>query len=157
MSNQDRDEYAARVRKVLVRWCIVLAALAAFAVWSTWRMRAAASKMSQLASAAQTSAAEAGVRPAEAGEAERGKLWYMCTMPECGDVGSHDPDSRCPVCGIEYAYRKTWVKQTGDIVPREETLGCRRSHEWQRGVDWPSDPQIMEMAGVLHEEVCGDG
>lgn len=27
--------------------------------------------------------------------------WYRCTMPECGDVGSDDPNSRCPVCGMK--------------------------------------------------------
>lgn len=26
---------------------------------------------------------------------------YRCTMPECGDQGSSDPESRCPVCGMK--------------------------------------------------------
>jgi Cu(I)/Ag(I) efflux system membrane fusion protein len=29
------------------------------------------------------------------------QAWYRCTMPECGDVGSSDPESRCPVCGMK--------------------------------------------------------
>lgn len=29
------------------------------------------------------------------------RAWYRCTMPECGDAGSADPDSRCPVCGMK--------------------------------------------------------
>ncbi len=29
------------------------------------------------------------------------KKWYRCTMPECGDQGSSDPNSRCPVCGMK--------------------------------------------------------
>jgi len=29
------------------------------------------------------------------------KKWYRCTMPECGDQGSDDPHSRCPVCGMK--------------------------------------------------------
>lgn len=29
------------------------------------------------------------------------KVLYRCTMPECGDPGSSDPDSRCPVCGMK--------------------------------------------------------
>jgi multidrug efflux pump subunit AcrA (membrane-fusion protein)/YHS domain-containing protein len=28
-------------------------------------------------------------------------VWYRCTMPECGDPGSADPNSRCPVCGMK--------------------------------------------------------
>jgi Cu(I)/Ag(I) efflux system membrane fusion protein len=40
----------------------------------------------------------AAALPAAAGKA---KQWYRCTMPECGDVGSADPDSRCPVCGMK--------------------------------------------------------
>ncbi len=33
--------------------------------------------------------------------APQSKMWYRCTMPECGDVGSDDPESRCPVCGMK--------------------------------------------------------
>jgi Cu(I)/Ag(I) efflux system membrane fusion protein len=29
------------------------------------------------------------------------KRIYRCTMPECNDPGSDDPDSRCPVCGMK--------------------------------------------------------
>ena len=44
--------------------------------------------------------AEPGVAPAARPAAEA-KAWYRCTMPECGDVGSDDPNSRCPVCGMK--------------------------------------------------------
>ncbi|UCE60227.1 MAG: efflux RND transporter periplasmic adaptor subunit [Phycisphaerales bacterium] len=42
-------------------------------------------------------------RPFQAGATDKtkSKRWYMCTMPECGDRGSDDPDSRCPVCGMK--------------------------------------------------------
>jgi len=33
--------------------------------------------------------------------AKQKKKWYRCTMPECGDQGSDDPNSRCPVCGMK--------------------------------------------------------
>lgn len=29
------------------------------------------------------------------------QAWYRCTMPECGDQGSADPNNRCPVCGMK--------------------------------------------------------
>ncbi|HPF39376.1 MAG TPA: efflux RND transporter periplasmic adaptor subunit [Phycisphaerae bacterium] len=29
------------------------------------------------------------------------KQLYMCTMPECNDTPSEDPNSRCPVCGMK--------------------------------------------------------
>ncbi len=32
---------------------------------------------------------------------KQSKKWYRCTMPECGDQGSSDPNSRCPVCGMK--------------------------------------------------------
>ncbi len=56
---------------------------------------------------------EAGVKPENPpgiamnndGEDEKqghqAKAWYRCTMPECGDQGSADPKSRCPVCGMK--------------------------------------------------------
>ncbi|MCB9850638.1 MAG: efflux RND transporter periplasmic adaptor subunit [Phycisphaerales bacterium] len=32
---------------------------------------------------------------------DESQAWYRCTMPECGDQGSSDPNSRCPVCGMK--------------------------------------------------------
>ncbi|UCG16829.1 MAG: efflux RND transporter periplasmic adaptor subunit [Phycisphaerales bacterium] len=129
-----------------MRWCVVLAVIAVLATWSTYRIRAAAARLSgTLTAAEQGGAAEANieywtcsmhpdVREAEPGDCPRcgmrlipkyfgsdqpgvipvgatvdrpartprtRKLWYMCTMPECGDVGSDDPASRCPVCGMK--------------------------------------------------------
>lgn len=37
--------------------------------------------------------------PQETPDAPR--AWYLCTMPECNDPGSDDPESRCPVCGMQ--------------------------------------------------------
>jgi len=36
-----------------------------------------------------------------AAQGDASQAWYRCTMPECGDAGSADPDSRCPVCGMK--------------------------------------------------------
>jgi len=33
--------------------------------------------------------------------ASRPRVWYKCTMAECNDVGSSDPNSRCPVCDMK--------------------------------------------------------
>lgn len=147
MTDTGPDNRAAEVRSVLVRWCVVLAAVAVLAVWAMWRMQQAASRLSDLSPrvAAKTTAGdeieywtcsmhpevrqsepgacplcgmdliakyvgsdEAGVKPAGvslsqvvAADESKPKRWYMCTMPECGDQGSDDPDSRCPVCGMK--------------------------------------------------------
>ncbi len=41
--------------------------------------------------------------------------WYRCTMPECGDQGSSDPESRCPVCGMKRERVDTGGEGTGDF------------------------------------------
>ena len=38
--------------------------------------------------------------PAAKPQAPTTQAWYRCTMPECGDQGSDDPNSECPVCGM---------------------------------------------------------
>ena len=102
MNDTDPSKYAADVRKVFVRWCIVLAAVAVFAVWSTWRMRVSATNLSSaVTTAVASTAAESDVTPADTRAPKAPKLWYMCTMPECNDPGSDDPNSRCPVCGMK--------------------------------------------------------
>lgn len=147
MNDAGPDNRAADVRGILVRWCMVLVAVAMLAAWSTWRMQQVASKLSDMSPrvAANTTASEEieywtcsmhpdvrqskpgdcpqcgmdliakyvgsdelGVKPPEsrlseavaAGKAKP-KRWYMCTMPECGDQGSDDSNSRCPVCGMK--------------------------------------------------------
>ena len=147
MSSTGPDNYAADTRRVLVRWCIVLAAVAVFALWSMYRMRAATARLSDALATAKQGVAtgadmeywtcsmhpdvrktepgdcpkcgmklipkyfgsdEPGIRPiaptpprSRAHMPKAPKLWYMCTMPECGDTGSDDPNSRCPVCGMK--------------------------------------------------------
>lgn len=147
------------LRAVLFRWAVVLAVLGVFAVWATWRMSTAASRLPApgSSSSVQSNTAEPeieywtctmhpqiqqpepgkcpicgmklvekfarsdepGVKPpaeamptmpsASGGGAHAGhsaaspkqRVWYRCTMPECGDQGSSDPESRCPVCGMK--------------------------------------------------------
>ena len=147
MNGTDPDRHAADVKSVLVRWCIVLAAVAVVALWSTWRMGAAASRLAAASSSAEVDTAaeptieywtcsmhpeirqsepgdcpkcgmklipkysasdRPGIKPpkrtppVQAGHPPKApKPWYMCTMPECGDQGSDDPNSRCPVCGMK--------------------------------------------------------
>jgi Cu(I)/Ag(I) efflux system membrane fusion protein len=55
--------------------------------------------------------------------AEKPKAWYRCTMPECGDVGSDDPDSRCPVCGMKR--EPVLTNAAGDAGDFEITLSDR--------------------------------
>lgn len=54
--------------------------------------------------------------------ASPGKAWYRCTMPECGDQGSDDPNSRCPVCGMKRERVDTHGGNAGEF---EITLGER--------------------------------
>lgn len=51
-----------------------------------------------------------------------GKPWYRCTMPECGDQGSADPTSRCPVCGMRRERIDTGSDESGEF---EIALGER--------------------------------
>ncbi|MCO6437559.1 MAG: efflux RND transporter periplasmic adaptor subunit [Phycisphaerae bacterium] len=43
------------------------------------------------------------------------QAWYRCTMPECGDQGSSDPNSRCPVCGMKRERIDTGGNGTGSF------------------------------------------
>lgn len=47
---------------------------------------------------------------------------YRCTMPECGDQGSTDPNSRCPVCGMKRGNVDAGGNDAGDF---EVTLSDR--------------------------------
>ncbi len=169
MTDAGPDNRAADVRSVLIRWCIVLVAVAVFAAWSTWRMQQAASRLSDMSPrvAANTTASdeieywtcsmhpevrqsepsdcpqcgmeliakyvgsdELGVKPAGArlsqavtvGKAKP-ERWYMCTMPECGDQGSDDPNSRCPVCGMKRG--PVMMDMSADAGEAEIALGER--------------------------------
>jgi len=70
-----------------------------------------------------------GVKPAAAPmampEGEQSQAWYRCTMPECGDQGSADPNSRCPVCGMQ---RKRVDTGSAGSSKYEITLGERAQH-----------------------------
>ena len=68
---------------------------------------------------------EPGVKPAAASSGEhqhstrpddgKSQAWYRCTMPECGDQGSSDPESRCPVCGMKRERVDTGGEAAGDF------------------------------------------
>ena len=64
-------------RQVLRRWAVLAAITTLLVGWATLRMH----------------------QQVEDG-ASSGDSWYRCTMTECNDPGSADPDSRCPVCGM---------------------------------------------------------
>ncbi len=49
------------------------------------------------------------------GSAGASRAWYRCTMPECGDQGSSDPESRCPVCGMKRERVDTGGEVAGDF------------------------------------------
>ena len=67
-----------------------------------------------------------GVAPVAAEPAAKpgapAKQWYRCTMPECGDVGSDNPESRCPVCGMK---REPVGMMHDDSAAHEITLSPR--------------------------------
>jgi Cu(I)/Ag(I) efflux system membrane fusion protein len=46
---------------------------------------------------------------------DKSSAWYRCTMPECGDQGSSDPESRCPVCGMKRERVETDGQGAGDF------------------------------------------
>ena len=48
---------------------------------------------------------------------------YMCTMPECNDTPSEDPNSRCPVCGMKR--EPIGMTDTGDASDVELALNTR--------------------------------
>jgi len=144
MSEHVSAEQVQVLRRVAIRWAVLLAALGLFALWATCRMAGAAGRSP--ATAPQAPSADAppieywtctmhpqvqqpepgkcpicGMQlvPKYAGSAEPGvkpdrgsapvadarpheeQAWYRCTMPECGDQGSSDPNSHCPVCGMK--------------------------------------------------------
>lgn len=151
MSHEIPPTTMKELRSVLIRWAVILIALGAFAIWATWRMSTAASRLptpdGSVASESPSQeptidywtctmhpevqqpeagkcpicgmelvpkyvgSDEPGVKPAAGSSAEhqhdvspggeKSKAWYRCTMPECGDQGSPDPESRCPVCGMK--------------------------------------------------------
>jgi Cu(I)/Ag(I) efflux system membrane fusion protein len=173
MSHEIAPATMRELRSVLIRWAIVLAALGAFALWATWRMSTAASRLpasggpidskgpsSEPAIDYWTCTMHPEIRQPEEGrcpicgmslvakyvgsekpglkpvaEASGGRehagssraegkpeAWYRCTMPECGDQGSDDPNSRCPVCGMKRERVDTGGAGAGDF---EITLSPR--------------------------------
>lgn len=66
------------------RWLWLLAGIVFVVLVGSWRL-ASSPPEAALGTAAATGGANL----------------YRCTMPECGDPGSTDPHSRCPVCGMK--------------------------------------------------------
>lgn len=82
-------------RRLLIRWATVLALLSAAAVWATYRMDKA-----RIALEVASHSGVPGVKSAVPTPGAAQQV-YMCTMPECNDTPSPDPESRCPVCGMK--------------------------------------------------------
>ncbi len=59
----------------------------------------------------------------------RPREWYQCTMPECGDQGSSDPDSRCPVCGMKRERVETFGDSAAGDVDLRLSERARRLAE----------------------------
>ena len=98
MSHEIAPATMRELRGVLLRWAVVLTALGAFALWATWRMSTAAGRLPETESSPHRGEHRYAGSPSPQ---EQERAWYRCTMPECGDQGSPDPDSRCPVCGMK--------------------------------------------------------
>ena len=196
MSHEIAPATMKELRSVLFRWAIVLGALGAFAIWATWRMSTAATRLpapeTSAAPAAQSEepaleywtctmhpeiklpdpgdcpicgmelvpkyvgSDEPGVKPAtptsasigssgghEHGGPAAGKsesqAWYRCTMPECGDQGSADPESRCPVCGMKRERVDVGHEASGAF---EIKLGERAQHLAEIATE-PATPRLL--------------
>jgi len=105
MTRPDQDQYVAAVRSVLMRWCIVLAAVGVFAVWAMWRMNSAAFELS---SVNLSTAAVATVEP----QVE----YWTCTMHP--DIRQADAGN-CPKCGMELV-----PKYIGSDTPNVKPFGA---------------------------------
>ncbi len=68
------------------RWVLLAAVLVVLLGWVSWRVS------HQLPSSAGSSTTD---------HQHAATTWYRCSMPECNDPGSADPNSRCPVCGMK--------------------------------------------------------
>ncbi len=64
--------------------------------------------------------------------------WYRCTMPGCGDQGSADPESHCPVCGMQ---REPILAESADVGPLEIELSERA----RRLAEIASEPALERM------------
>ena len=67
------------------------------------------------------------------------QAWYRCTMPECGDQGSSDPESRCPVCGMKRERVDSGGEGTGDY---EIKLGERAQRLAEVETE-PVEPRLL--------------
>jgi len=108
MTKADPDQYVAAVRSVLVRWCIVLAALGVFAVWAMWRMSSAAFELS---SVNRSTPAVATAEPVVE--------YWTCTMHP--DIRRAEPGN-CPQCGMKLV-PKYFGSDTLDVKPFGATHG----------------------------------
>jgi len=129
MNSQEGTPYTAAVRGLLIRWAVVLSVLIVILLWAAWRLSNAGGSPVTVTPpiAYWTCSMHPEVRESGPGKcpicgmeliphhaeaqapsartsgnlATPKKQWYRCTMPECGDQGSADSDSRCPVCGMK--------------------------------------------------------
>ncbi len=83
---------------LLHRWVSLLIVLVILLLWASWRINRAAKDLGTAVAATESTASQSS---AVHGASHKAQAWYMCTMPECGDKGSADPNSRCPVCGMK--------------------------------------------------------
>ncbi|MCB9851659.1 MAG: efflux RND transporter periplasmic adaptor subunit [Phycisphaerales bacterium] len=58
-----------------------------------------------------------------------GQQLYMCTMPECNDTPSTDPNSRCPVCGMKREAIETMSAHEGSDLELKLNERARRLAE----------------------------
>ena len=84
MKTEDESAHRAEIGKTLSRWSLLLAVLVVFALWATWRMNRAASRLPS-PEAGAPSMAEPIIE------------YWTCTMhPEIRESGPGD----CPKCGM---------------------------------------------------------
>jgi len=129
MNSQEGTPYTVAVRGLLIRWAVVLSVLIVILLWAAWRLSNAGGSPVTVTPPVEywTCSMHPEVRESGPGKcpicgmeliphraearapsasaprdlAVPNKQWYRCTMPECGDQGSADPTSRCPVCGMK--------------------------------------------------------
>ena len=88
-------------RQLLMRWATVLGLCTVAACWATYRMNKARVALEDATHSATMIRTSPGRKPSSHQEESAPRQLYMCTMPECNDTPSSDPQSRCPVCGMK--------------------------------------------------------
>ncbi len=128
MSDASHEAYKSEVRRLLLRWAVVLAVLTLSLIWAGWRMRTAANRLPESLAVANTlAAADGGAAPEAAIE------HWTCTMHP--DVRQPAP-GQCPQCGMDLVPKYTGSDEPGVLPAQPKSVpaapAAARPREWYR-------------------------